>query len=206
MKLYYMNRTRATRPRWLLEEIGAEYDLETLDDDRRDAWMPDYRAHVHPLGRLPAFEDDGVVVIESAAICLYLADRFPAAGLAPPPGTIERATYYQWAFFVMTEIEPPLDLVSMHEVELPPEQRVPAVLPWARARFHQGAEIADRHLATRDYLLESGFSAVDVMLACLLAWADRRALVDDHVNLRRYAARLMARPAARRAFATDEPS
>ncbi len=205
MKLYYMGQTRATRPRWLLEEIGADYDLVELDDDRRDDWLPAYR-RIHPLGRIPAFEDEGRVVIESSAICLHLADRFPEAGLAPPPGSIERATYYQWAFFVMTEIEPPLDLVSMHEVELPVEQRVPAVLPWARDRFHQAAGIADGHLARRDHLLDSGFSAVDVMLACLLAWAGRRSLLDPHANLRRYADRLMARPAARRAFATDQPS
>jgi glutathione S-transferase len=79
MKLYYMARTRATRPRWLLEEIGVDYDLEILDDERRDDWLPDYRAHVHPLGRVPAFADDGRVMIESSAICLHPADRFPGA-------------------------------------------------------------------------------------------------------------------------------
>jgi len=205
MKLYYMGQTRATRPRWLLEEIGADYDLVELDDDRRDEWLPAYR-QVHPLGRIPAFEDEGRIVIESSAICLHLADKFPEAGLAPPPGSIDRATYYQWAFYVMTEIEPPLDLVSMHEVELPPEERVPAVLPWARQRFHEAAGIADRHLADRDHLLDGGFSAVDVMLVCMLAWAGRRDLLSPHANLRRYAERLMARPAARQAFAADQPS
>lgn len=206
MKLYYMAQTRATRPRWLLEEIGVAYDLEVLDDDRRGAWLPDYRRDIHPLGRLPAFETDGRVMFESSAICLHLADRFPAARLAPAIGGPERAAYYQWAFFVMTEIEPPLDLVSLHAVELPAADRVPAIIPWATDRFHQAAAVADRHLTSQDHLLETGFSAVDVMLGCLLAWATRRRLLDQHPTLRRYAARLMARPAALRAFATDQPS
>lgn len=206
MKLFYMAQTRATRPRWLLEEIGIDYDLETLDEDRRDDWLPDYRAHVHPLGRLPAFEEKGRITFESSAICLHLADRFPEARLAPGVGTAERAAYYQWTFFVMTEIEPALDLVSMHQVELPAEQRVAAIIPWASDRFHQAADVADRHLAGQDHLLEWGFSAVDIMLTCMLAWAGRRDLLGRHANLRRYAIRLLARPAALRAFANDQPS
>lgn len=206
MKLYYMARTRATRPRWLLEEIGVDYDLETLEDDRRDDWLPEYRAHVHPPGRVPAFEEEGRIRFESSAICLHLADRFPEARPAPAVGTAERAACYQWAFFVMTEIEPALDLVSMHEVEAPPLERVAAILPWASARFHQAADVVDRHLAGQYHLLDSGFSAVDIMLTCMLAWAGRRTLLGGPANLRRYARRLMGRPAAQRAFATDQPS
>src|SRR5215469_17148172 len=92
-RLYYMPRTRSSRVLWMLEEIGAPYDLTQIAGaDRRS---PEHRAR-HPLGRVPALElADGTTMFESAAICLQLADLNPDAGLIPPVGSSDRALVYQ---------------------------------------------------------------------------------------------------------------
>jgi glutathione S-transferase len=118
MRLYHMPRSRSTRVLWTLEEIGVPYELTVVTGDERKS--PEHMAR-HPLGRVPVFErDDGGMMFESAAICLHLADSYPEAGLAPPLRTPERALLYQWCFFAMTELEPP-------------------VIQWSRAR-HAGVE------------------------------------------------------------------
>jgi len=89
IKLYYAPRTRSTRPRWLLEELGVPYELVRLDLGKGDHKKAEYLA-IHPHGVVPALEDDGRVIIESLAICLYVADKFPEKGFAPEIRTIER--------------------------------------------------------------------------------------------------------------------
>ena len=105
-RLYYMPRTRSSRVLWLLEEIGAPYELVQLPGAQRRS---EEHLSRHPLGRVPAMElGDGTMMFESAAICLQLADLNPDAGLIPPVGSAERALVYQWVLFGMTELEGPL--------------------------------------------------------------------------------------------------
>src|SRR5687768_7126593 len=104
MRLYHTPNTRSTRTLWLLEEIGAPYDLTTMAPDERRG--EEHRTR-HPLGRVPVIEDDEGFVFESVAIALHLADLHPEAGLVPAPGTHERALVYQWLFFAVNEIEAP---------------------------------------------------------------------------------------------------
>jgi glutathione S-transferase len=84
MKLYFAPRTRAVRPRWLLEELGVPYELVKLDPSKQENKTPAFLA-LHPFGEIPVLVDGDVTLFESAAICLYLADRFPEKNLAPPP-------------------------------------------------------------------------------------------------------------------------
>src|SRR6202035_6002295 len=100
MRLYHVPGSRSTRVLWMLEEIGAPYELTVMArEDRKSA------AHIsrHPLGRVPVVEfDDGRLLFESAAICIQLADLHPEADLIPPVGSPERGLVYQWSFFAMT--------------------------------------------------------------------------------------------------------
>ncbi len=102
VRLYYMPRTRSSRTVWMLEEIGAPYQLTEIAGVERRS---DAHLARHPLGRVPALElEDGTVMFESAAICLQLADLHPDAGLSAPLGSSQRALIYQWVLFSMTEL------------------------------------------------------------------------------------------------------
>ena len=105
-RLYYMPRTRSSRVLWLLEEIGAPYDLTEIKGAERRSEEHLLR---HPLGRVPALElGDGTTMFESAAICLELADLNPGAGLIGPVGSTARGLVYQWVVFAVSELEGPL--------------------------------------------------------------------------------------------------
>ncbi|MET0152909.1 MAG: glutathione S-transferase N-terminal domain-containing protein, partial [Candidatus Binatia bacterium] len=90
MKLYYARQTRASRARWMLEEIGEPYELVRLDLSKGEHKRPEY-LKIHPHGAVPALVDGETAMFESAAICAYLADKFPAKGFAPPPTSAARA-------------------------------------------------------------------------------------------------------------------
>ena len=122
LKLYHSAQSRSTRPRWLLEEIGAPYELVRVDLGKQEHKTPQY-LQIHPHGVVPALVDGDLALIESGAICAYLADKFPAARLAPAVGTPERGRYYQWMFYTMATLEPPLLQVFMNTVQLPEAQR-----------------------------------------------------------------------------------
>src|SRR5579859_6645904 len=98
MKLYFAPGTRATRPRWMLEELGIPYEIVTVDLEAKENREPGY-LRIHPLGRVPVLVDDEVTVFESIAICMYLAERHSERGLAPPVSSPLRAQYYQWLLF-----------------------------------------------------------------------------------------------------------
>src|SRR6478672_1886364 len=113
MRVYHREHAgRPLRILWTLEEIGEPYDVVLMT--REESKGDEHRAR-HPLGRVPVLEDEqGWLVFESAAICLHLADLHPDAGLAPAPGTPERALLYQWTIFAPAELEPPLIESAVH--------------------------------------------------------------------------------------------
>src|SRR5580704_4139871 len=152
MKLYFAPRTRATRPRWMIEELGVPCEIVPVDLAAKENRAPEY-LRVHPLGQVPALVDGGVTVFESIAICLYLADRFPERGLAPPASSPLRAQYYQWLLFCASAIEPAIGRWSQHSGDVTEAEREKA-----RARFSEAAEVFTRMLATGGYMLGDLFS------------------------------------------------
>jgi glutathione S-transferase len=200
MKLYFNPMTRATRPRWILEELGVPYELEHVDLMKGEHKLPKY-TKVHPLGRVPALEDKGFVMIESAAIVMQLADKYPEKGLAPAVGTNERAEYYQWIFFAMTEAEPPLVTILFHTRILPEAQRSPAALEEAVKEFKPTADVLQDYLKGREYAVGNKFTAADVIVAGVLALANMLKQLDGHPGLQEYLKRMLERPAAKKAFA-----
>jgi glutathione S-transferase len=198
MKLHYAPRTRASRVRWLLEELGAVHELDRINIQAGQHKTPEYKA-MHPHGSLPAFTwtDEGVTMIESAAICLAIADKYPEKGLAPKPGTLARALYYQWIVYVPATIEPCITAFAKAS-QLPEDQRDHATQN-DRARWNEIAAFIEKHLSDNDYIVEDTFSVADIILSGSLNWANMYGLLEGHPTLQAYTARLRARPAFQRA-------
>jgi len=200
MKLYYAPQTRAVRPRWLLEEIGAPYTLVRLDMSKGEHKTPEY-VKIHPHGAVPALVDGKVTMFESAAICAYLADKFPEKRLAPPVGSPARAPYYQWIIYSMATLEPPVLQVFSHTVMLPEAERSAAAAEEGRAKFGQIAPVLTQGLEGKSFLLGEQFSAADVMVGSTLIWGQMLGLLNEYPVLAEYVGRLAGRPAFQRAQA-----
>lgn len=194
MKLYHSPQTRSVRPRWLLEELGAPYELVTLDMPKQDHKTAEY-LKIHPHGAVPAFVDGDIVMFESAAICMYLADKFPDKKLAPPVGSPERAAYYQWMVYSMATLEPPVLQVFLHTVMLPEEQRSSEQAQEGRTKFKEVARVLTNALRGKQYLVGNQLSAADIMVGSTLAWSHFMGLLSDQHALEDYVKRLTARPA-----------
>ena len=182
---------RPVRVAWMLEELGEPYELTVLT--REEGRGEEHRAR-HPLGRVPVLEDDGEFLFESAAICLHLADLHPEAGLAPEPGTRERALVYQWTVFAPAELEPPL-IEAAVQAERDPERAAAA-----RRRFDAATGAVSDALGDSDYLVGGRFTVADVLVGTALAFTARAGFADElPANVKDYLARLAARPALQRA-------
>lgn len=198
MKLFYVPKTRASRPRWVLEELGVPYELVRLDPSKGETKTPEHTAR-HPLQHVPVLETERGALFESAAICLHLADLHPEKGLAPAPGTHERGLLYQWLFYGMSELEPKVSAVA--------KERAAKTAPDAPAMKDAQAAAAkvlaplEKALAGREYLVGGAFSVADVVLGAVAFWASRLGAVTDSPNVSAWLARLTARPAYKKATA-----
>ena len=198
MRLYYVPRTRSSRPRWVLEELGIPYELVRLDPARGETRSAEHLAR-QPLGHVPVLEDGDQRVFESGAICLHLADRHPEKGLLPPPGSHGRALVYQWVLFAATELEPPLSTLSA-EARKPEGQRDAAVVADARARFQKAAAVLEPVLSGRSFLLGENFTVADVFVGSVLAWGRSVRALEGLPAVEAYLGRLRHRPAFQRAY------
>ena len=201
LKLYYSAQSRAARPRWLLEEIGAPYELVRLNLQAGEQRRPAYLT-VNPNGTVPTLVDGDLTLFESAAICQYLADKFPDKRLAPPPGTPARALYYQWIHYAMSGLEPPAVTIFLHTVMKPEAERLPVLVTEAKEQLGKALGVVDRALAGRDFILGGEFSTADVMIGSTLVWDQMLGIVGaDRAAISAYLGRLAARPAFQRANA-----
>jgi glutathione S-transferase len=197
VKLYHAPMTRSLRVRWLLEELGADYELVTLSFTGGDLQKPEYLAK-HPLGKVPALEIDGDVLWESGAMVELLCEKH--GKLAPPPGSPKRAEFLQWIHFAESTAMPPLGLFFQNAFIKPEEKRIPAVLPEAQEAIAKWLRVLDDHLKDRKYLLGDEFSAADVMMGYTVNGAKLGGMLDARFpNVEAYLARLGERPAFQRA-------
>ncbi len=196
MKLYFNKHTRATRPRWLIEEAGLDVEIVPVDLAAGEQRAPAYRA-VHPLGKVPALSDGDRTILESGAITMYLADR---AGLAPAVGTPARATYYQWCFYAVTTLETPI-AKAFHEQRKPEDARSSVILDEARREIATACGPLSEALRDRTWLVDDTFGAADVLVGSVLAWARAMGLLEGQDVLLAYVGRCTARPAFARARA-----
>ncbi len=196
IKLYFREKTRAVRPRWLLEELGLEYELHRVDIFAGEGREEQYR-QVHPLGQIPAIEIEGETQFESGAICHLLADRHSQQGLAPALDSPERAAYEQWFFYAVSSMDPPAFQVALHSLLLPEDMRIPEMIPLANRSYRRTLPILEAHLKDRPYLMGADFSAADIMVGSVLMWLPRA--LQDFPTLKAYVKRLRARQAYQRA-------
>lgn len=196
IKLYYTHGTRATRPRWMLEELGLDYTLVPIDLFSGEGQSPTYKK-IHPLGYVPAIEIDGRVQIESGAICHWLADQYPEKGLAPGISSPDRMRYEQWMFFAPGTLEPPAWLVLLHGRVLPESKRIDAIVPWALQRYDGILAALNQEMTGRDYIATDQFTAADIMIGSILMWLPDS--LKAYSSLSDYVACLKARQAWQRA-------
>jgi glutathione S-transferase len=196
IKLYFTPRSRAVRPRWLLEELHIPYQLHPIDLFAGQGDAPEYRA-IHPLGQVPAIEVDGRAMFESGAICHWLTDLNMHQELAPNFADPSRAHYEQWMFFVPGSLEPPAWTMLLHTRLLPKERRVEAIVPWARRQYIAALEVLERTLQNRPYLLGNRFTTADIMVGTTLSWLPT--IVKEFASLQDYLERLRQRAAYQRA-------
>lgn len=197
--LYYAPRTRAFRARWMLEELSVPYELRTVNIAQGEQRTADYRL-IHPLGAVPALVEDGSTLIESGAICLELGDRFADRGLAPPLASPLRAAYYQWSVFAVATLDPMVAPVFYRSFRLPAERRQDIATDDEHERFARIAAALRLPMRTGPFLLGEAFSAADVLVGSVLAWARATGLLRSATELEPYLRRLEDRPAFQRAL------
>lgn len=193
--LYTHPWSRGQIARWMLEEVGRPY-RQVLLDFGSTMKAPDYLA-LNPLGKVPTVVHRGQVVTECAAICAYLADAFPAAGLAPAPA--ERAAYYRWLFFAAGPLEAAI-IDRTLKVELTPRQEVMA----GYGSYERAVEVMAGAVSAGPYVAGPGFTAADVYVGSHLIWGMQFGTLPKRPEFEDYAARLVARPAYSAAKAIDE--
>lgn len=197
-KLYHCAGARSMRSVWLLHELGLDFELVSLGFSMAALRAPEYLA-IAPLGRVPCLVDGEVTLIESGAICQYLCERYDGDGrLHRAPGHPERNAWLQWLHFAETIAVHGASLVQQ-QVFVAPAERSLVVIKLESRRLRKAFEVLDQHLRERDYLLASGFSAVDTAVGYSVHLGQQLIGIDGLPALQAYYARLQARPAFGRA-------
>lgn len=195
LKLYSNPMSRGRIARWMLEETGQPYEVEMVPFGPAMK-SPGYRS-MNPMGKVPVLVHDGRIVTEAAAICAYLADAFPQAGLAPAPP--DRADYYRWLFFAAGPLEQAVTNNALG-VTVPEDRRGMV----GYGSFDGTIDTLDAFLTGRDYVTGNGFSAADVYLGSHVAWGLQFGSIPARPSFAAYRDRLTARPAHIRAAELDD--
>jgi glutathione S-transferase len=189
--VFYTNpQSRGNIVHWMLEEIGRPYTLKVLEYGPTMK-APEYLA-VNPMGKVPAIRHGGTVVTEAAAICAYLADAFPEAGLAPEPE--HRGDYYRWLFFTAGCLEP---ATSNHASgwDTSPDQE----MSFGYGSYARVLDTLSAWLEGRTYVVGDRFTAADVLLASQLQWGMMSGMIEKRRAFEAYIEAHVQRPAAKRA-------
>jgi glutathione S-transferase len=192
---FHNPQSRARIAHWMLEEVGAPYETRVLDFEKNEHKAPEYLA-VNPMGKVPAIVHRGVVVTEAAAICAYLADAFPKAGLAPAFDDPRRGTYLRWLFFGAGCVEPAL----VDTMFARPQVDRPGALGYGS---YEDTLRALESAVTPGWILGDRFSAADVYVGSQITWGLMTRALEPRPALQRYAERCATRPALQRATAAD---
>lgn len=194
LKLYGTPPTRTLRAMWLLNELGLEYELVPVDLPNGDAERPEFLA-LNPAAKVPVLVDGDLVLTESVAIQLYLADRHPEAGLIPA-SVEQRAEMYRWLFFMVTEIEQPLWRIARHTFVYPEERRLPADIEIAAGECKEMLRVVERQMQGRDTFVGDRLSVADFNAAYVLDWADAAGMLGEMPRLQEWRTAMYARPTA----------
>ncbi len=202
MRLFWCPQTRASRAVWMLEETGLAYELERVDITAPER-TPDHLA-ASPMGKVPALEDGEVKIWDSAAICLYLADRYASGRLAPTLQDPLRARFAHWLIYSPAMIEPAMFESGLRTV-VPEDAQAEAFNPrrlgWGS--FDQTIKTWEDGLGDGPWILGDAFSAADVMLGSSAVFLRMFGMLPESAILEAYADRCLARPAFQKARARE---
>ena len=193
--LYHIAPSRSSIVHWMLEEIGQPYRLQMVDHERGENRQAAYLA-VNPMGKVPALAHGEVIITEAAAICCYLADRFPDAGLGVRLDDPRRGPYLKWLFFGPSCLEPAIIDRMFNR-----EPASPTALGYGD--FDTTLDVVARAVERGPYLLGERFTAADVVIGSGLRWGMMTKAVPERPEIVAYVSRLQERPAAQRAVQKD---
>jgi len=200
--LHHVAQTRSFRTLWLLQEMGLEFEVKQWNIFSKSMRGPEFQS-LSPAARVPALEIDGRVLFESGAITEYLVETRPECGLGRAVCDSERADWLQWLHYAETIGQHLANLTQHHIALRDPAMRSPTVMRLEAKRLKKVLEVVDQVVAGQDYLLPSGFSAVDVNVGYGVMIARHFVSASVLPDLDRYFQRLQARPAFALAKARD---
>lgn len=202
MKLYGLGPTSSLRALWALQELDAEFEFVPVDLMAGEQRAPEFLA-MNPAGKVPVLIDGDMVLTESAAIVMYLAEKYRDKGLLPVD-LKPRAQAYRWVMFAMTELEQPLRRILRHTMLYPEDKRLAGEVALASQEFVAMAAVLDRHMTGREFIVGDRISIADCVTAYLIDWGNGMHLIDDFPQLRAYLERMYARPKAPQRIAEAE--
>jgi len=189
MKHYFNPMSRGVTTDWMLRELDAEHEQIIIDFTTDENNLPEFRK-INPMGKLPALVDGETVVTEVAAICAYLADKFPEKGLASSIGSIERATYYRYLFIAGNTIEPAIALAASGLVHPDPRSAGWGDMPRVMATI-------EAMTPDSGWAIGAQFTAADIVFGGLLDYFAVFRLIEASPRVAAYIARIRQRPAYR---------
>jgi glutathione S-transferase len=201
MKLYGSKNSRSLRCAWALEEAGATYDYQRIWLMKGEGHSPAFKA-INPAGKIPVLIDGDITLTESAAIVMYVAEKFPDARLMPTD-VAQRAEVFRWIFYIATEVEPHLWAIAQHRFALPEDKRVPAVEPTCAWQLQRALRALEKSLTTHQFIAGGAFSVADILATHCMTWALSAKLDGVGEASLAYIARMKARTAFQRAVARE---
>ena len=199
MKLYGFGPSRWLRVLWAIKELEVECELVPVRIPAGEHLTPEFLL-LNPAHKIPVLVDGDLVLTESAAIVLYLAEKYPSKGLLPSDPA-QRAQVYRWIMFTMTELDQPLWRIVRHSFIYPEGKRSPADIALAREDFADMAQVLEQHMAGREFIVGDAITAADCITAYTIDWANEFKLLDALPQLRAYLERMYARSKAPLRFA-----
>lgn len=198
---------RTLRAHWVLHELGLEYEQRPIGSRTGETQTPEFKK-LNPREKIPVLQDGDLTLVESAAIVTYLAEKYgQPTGLIPPACSPERAAYYEWCFFTMTELDAhTLYVIRRHTGLRELYGEAPNAVRAAQEGFQKQVRVADQRLALQGpFILGDAFTGADILLTTCLTWADRFELPLSE-RLREYMRRTTLREAYRIALAANQRS
>jgi glutathione S-transferase len=194
MQLYEFAPTRSIRVRWVLQELDVDFDSITVNPIAGETRHPDF-LKINPAGKIPVLVDDDLVLSESVAIVLYLAEKYPHKGLLPTD-LKQRSHVYRWLLFAATELEQPIWRIARHTKLYPEHLRLPAEVSIARKEFADMVAVMEAHMQDRQFIVGNTVTIADFVCAYTFDWASMAGLLDGSPLLYDYMERMYARPNA----------
>lgn len=203
LALYYYPGNASLLPHMMLREIGAEFELRLVDRGQNVQKSAEYLS-LNPNGRIPVLVDGDLVLFETAAIALHLADKFPQAGLAPAVGTAERAEFYKWMIHLTNTPQAEYRAWFYPHEHVSEEAAAPAVKQASNERLTRMFDVISEQLGDKTWLLGERFSAADLFLFMVIRWGRGMPRPPRNLpNLNALAERVLARPAVQQALEAE---